>query len=304
VNGRIVPLSTPLQNGDIVDIITQKNSQPSVDCLNFAKTSLAKNRIRQLYKRSHRDENITRGKEVLEKALGKKGFENLLKSQAMQTVVEKCNYQSVEDLLASLGHGEITLNFVLSRWRDTIKSQQPLTADSGTSNTIPTLPPKPRDISSSPSSDSPIVGVEGLMHHLAGCCSPIPGEPIIGVVTRGKGIKIHRQECQNLETVECDRLIPVSWNGNDEHHARPHTYPVKIQIETLDRVGVFKDILSRLSDRGINVRHANVKTSVAKPALISLEIEISSCNQLEQLFTQIKKMSDIINIRRLGYVES
>ncbi len=306
VNSRIVPISTPLQNGDIVDIITQKNSQPSVDCLNFARTSLAKNRIRQLYKRAHREENIARGKELLEKALARKGFENLLKSQAMQTVIEKCNYQSVEDLLAGLGHGEITLNFVLNRWRETIKSQQPLTSDSEISENVSAIAPKPRGISpiTSQSSNSPIVGIEGLMYHLAGCCNPIPGEEIIGVVTRGKGIKIHRQECQNLEKVECDRLIPVSWNCDNENNVHFHTYPVKIQIETLDRVGVFKDILSRLSDRGINVRHANVKTSTAKPALIDLEIEISSCTQLEQLFSQIKKMSDIINIRRLGYVYS
>ncbi len=306
INSRIVPLSTALQNGDIVEIITQKNSQPSVDCLNFARTSLAKNRIRQLYKRAHREENIARGKELLEKALAKKGFENLLKSQAMQTVIEKCNYQSVEDLLAGLGHGEITLNFVLNRWRETIKSQEPLTSDSEISENVSAIVPKHKDISpiASQSSNSPIVGIEGLMYHLAGCCNPIPGEAIIGVVTRGKGIKIHRQECQNLEKVECDRLIPVNWNCDDENTAHFHTYPVKIQIETLDRVGVFKDILSRLSDRGINVRHANVKTSTAKPALIDLEIEISSCNQLEQLFSQIKKMSDIINIRRLGYVYS
>ncbi|WP_407641971.1 RelA/SpoT family protein [Calothrix rhizosoleniae] len=306
VNGRMLPLSTPLKNGDIVEIITQKNSQPSVDCLNFAKTSLAKNRIRQLYKRAHREENITRGKELLEKELGKKGFDNLLKSQAMQTVVERCNYQSVEDLLAGLGHGEITLNFFLNRWREAIKSQQPLTPESETHNHLPTLTPKVKDISPSisQSSNSPIVGIEGLMYHLAGCCNPIPGEAIIGVVTRGKGIKIHRQECQNLETVECDRLIPVTWNCNDDKISQFHTYPVKIQIETLDRVGVFKDILSRLSDRGINVRNANVKTSIAKPALIDLEIEISSCTQLEQLFSQIKKMSDIINIRRLGYIYS
>ncbi len=303
INGRMVPLPTPLQNGDIVEILTQKNSQPSVDCLNFAKTSLAKNRIRQLYKRAHREENIVRGKELLDKALAKKGFDNLLKSQAMQTVVEKCNYQSVEDLLAGLGHGEITLNFLLNRWREVIKSQEPLTYELKTPDDLPTIP-KVKNISPSSNSNSPIVGIEGLMYHMAGCCNPIPGEAIIGVVTRGKGIKIHRQECQNLETVECDRLIPVSWNCDNQKISNAYTYPVKIQIETLDRVGVFKDILSRLSDRGINVRHANVKTSNAKPALIDLEIEISSCTQLEQLFSQIKKMSDIINIRRLGYVYS
>lgn len=305
-NGRIVPLSTSLRNGDIVEIITQKSSQPSIDCLNFAKTSLARNRIRQLYKRTHREENIARGKDAIEKACGKKSFENLLKSQAMQTVVEKSKYHSVDDLLAALGHGEITLNFVLNLLREGIKSQQPLTGESEIVDNLAGSVTKSRESITSgfQSGDSRILGVEGLMHHPAGCCNPIPGEPIIGVLTRGKGIRIHHQECQNIEIVECDRLIPISWNIDNDNNVGFHTYPVRIQIKTLDRVGVLKDILARLSDHSINVRHANVKTSLTKPAQIDLEIEISSCTQLEHLFSQIKKMSDIINIRRLGHINS
>ncbi|MCC5636094.1 bifunctional (p)ppGpp synthetase/guanosine-3',5'-bis(diphosphate) 3'-pyrophosphohydrolase [Nostoc sp. CHAB 5844] len=307
VNGRMVPLSTRLQNGDIVEILTQKNSHPSLDWLNFVRTSTAKYRIKQWYKRSRREENVTRGRDLLEKELGKTGFESLLKSEAMQTVAEKCNYHSVEDLLAGLGYGEVTLNLVLNRWREVVKAQQPATM------VIPPFVPKEstatakalRDVphSSSRASDSPIVGVEGLVYHLAGCCTPIPGESIIGVVTRGRGISIHRQGCHNLENVECDRLVPVKWNSSVETSSRPHTYPVNIQIEALDRVGVLKDILSRLSDQGINVRHAQVKTASGQPALMDLGIDIRDRSQLEQVFVQIKKMSDIINIRRVGQSE-
>ncbi|MBD2447738.1 bifunctional (p)ppGpp synthetase/guanosine-3',5'-bis(diphosphate) 3'-pyrophosphohydrolase [Nostoc sp. FACHB-152] len=305
VNGRMVPLPTRLQNGDIVEIITQKNSHPSLDWLNFVRTSTAKYRIKQWYKRSRREENVTRGRELLEKELGKTGFDNLLKSDAMQTVAEKCNYHSVEDLLAGLGYGEVTLNLVLNRWREVVKSQQPVT-------TAPLVLPKEsattkslRDVphTSSRASDSPIVGVEGLVYHMAGCCTPIPGEAIIGVVTRGRGISIHRQGCHNLDNVECDRLVPVKWNPAAENSSRPHTYPVSIQIEALDRVGVLKDILSRLSDQGINVRHAQVKTAIGQPALMDLGIDIRDRSQLEQVFVQIKKMSDIINIRRVGQSE-
>ncbi|MBD2492727.1 bifunctional (p)ppGpp synthetase/guanosine-3',5'-bis(diphosphate) 3'-pyrophosphohydrolase [Nostoc sp. FACHB-280] len=305
VNGRIVPLSTRLQNGDIVEVLTQKNSHPSLDWLNFVRTSTAKYRIKQWYKRSRREENVTRGRDLLEKELGKTGFDNLLKSDAMQTVAEKCNYHSVEDLLAGLGYGEITLNLVLNRWRDVVKAQQPATM------VIPPFVPKEssakalRDVphSSSRASDSPILGVEGLVYHLAGCCTPIPGESIIGVVTRGRGISIHRQGCHNLDHVEGDRLVPVKWNAAVENSSRPHTYPVNIQIEALDRVGVLKDILSRLSDQGINVRHAQVKTASGQPALMDLGIDIRDRPQLEQVFVQIKKMSDIINIRRVGQAE-
>ena len=301
VNGRIVPLSTRLQNGDIVDIITQKNSHPSLDWLNFVRTSTAKYRIKQWYKRSRREENVARGRELLEKELGKTGFDNLLKSESMQTVSEKCNYHSTEDLLAGLGYGEITLNLVLNRWREVVKAQAP------TAEVIPLIPKEsstPRTHpTTSRSTDSPIIGVEGLVYYLAGCCTPIPGEAIIGAVTRGRGISIHRQGCHNLESVEGDRLVPVRWNPSVENSGRPHTYPVSIQIEALDRVGVLKDILSRLSDQGINVRHAQVKTSIGQPALMDLGIEIRDRPQLEQVFTQIKKMSDIINIRRVGQTE-
>ncbi len=307
VNGRIVPLSTKLDNGDIVEIITQKNCHPSLDWLNFSATSAAKNRIKQWYKRSRREENIARGRDLLEKELGKSGFESLLKSEPMQIVAEKCNYHSVEDLLAALGYGEITLNLVLNRWREIVKEQQPIDTESGeVVSSIPTSAPKALregNNTTSRNSDSPIVGVEGLMYYVAGCCSPIPGEPIIGVVTRGRGISIHRQGCQNLKNTGCERLVPVSWNNSEESKRRAQSYSVNVQIEALDRVGVFKDILSRLSDQRINVSHANVKTAINQPALIDLGIEVSDKKQLEQVFNQIKKMSDILNIHRQGQVE-
>lgn len=304
VNGRMVPLSTQLQNGDIVEVITQKNSHPSLDWLNFVSTSAAKYRIKQWYKRSRREENVARGRELLEKELGKAGFDNLLKSDAMHSVAQKCNYHSVEDLLAGLGYGEITLNLVLNRWREVVKAHEPV------ADVVAFLPKDPnqkllRDVSahSCRVSNSPIIGVEGLVYYIAKCCTPIPGEAIMGVVTRGRGISIHRQGCQNLESVECERLIPVRWNLTVEAHNCPHTYPVNIQIEALDRVGVLKDVLSRLSDQGINVRHAQVKTASGQPALIDLGIEIRDRHQLENLCIQIKKMTDILNIRRIGKVE-
>ncbi|MEM7713718.1 MAG: bifunctional (p)ppGpp synthetase/guanosine-3',5'-bis(diphosphate) 3'-pyrophosphohydrolase [Cyanobacteria bacterium P01_A01_bin.68] len=307
VNGRMVPLSTKLDNGDIVEVVTQKNSHPSLDWLNFAATSAAKNRIKQWYKRSRREENIARGRELLEKDLGKPGFESLLKSEPMQTVADKCNYHSVEDLLAALGYGEITLNLVLNRWREVVKEQQPIDTDlDEVLSNLPTSAQKALREANAPTSrnsDSPIVGVEGLMYYVAGCCNPIPGEPIIGIVTRGRGISIHRQGCQNLKNTGCERLVPVSWNNSEESKRRPQSYSVNVQIEALDRVGVFKDILSRLSDQRINVSHANVKTAINQPALIDLGIEVSDRKQLEQVFNQIRKMSDILNIRRQGQVE-
>ncbi len=300
VNGRIVTLDTHLKNGDIVEIITRENSHPSLDWLNFVVTTGAQNRIRQWYKRSNRKQNVTRGRELLEKELGKNGFEALLKSEPMQAVAERCNYHSVEDLLAALGYGEVTLNQVVNRLRDLIKAQQPIASEP--TEVLANMLSSARSVPSSSISKFPIAGVEGLLHHRAGCCGPIPGEAIIGIVTRERGISIHRQGCQNVANVLGDRLVPVSWTPLDES-GRPQTYPISIQIEVIDRVGVFNDILSRLKDDHINVRGASVKTSTGRPAVIDLCLDIREYEQLERSFAQIKKISDVLNLRRIGQVE-
>jgi GTP diphosphokinase / guanosine-3',5'-bis(diphosphate) 3'-diphosphatase len=294
VNDRIVPLSRTLHNGDIVEIITRENSRPSLDWLNFVVSPGARNRITQWYRRSHRDENVARGRELLERELGKNGLEALLKSEPMLSVAQRCNYVTVEDLLAGLGYGEITQNMVVNRIRELVKDRETPTLE-----LPPTTAPKNTNAHSS---DFPILGIEGLLHHLAGCCSPIPGEPIIGLVTRNSGISVHRQGCVNVEQMDGNRLLPISWNTQVTNE-KPRTYPVSVQVEVLDRVGVLKDVLSRLTDNKINVRSANVITHYAKPAIIDLSIEVSDKVQLERCFTQIKQMSDVLNIRRLSQTE-
>jgi GTP diphosphokinase / guanosine-3',5'-bis(diphosphate) 3'-diphosphatase len=294
VNERIVPLSRTLENGDIIEVITRENSRPSLDWLNFVVSPGARNRITQWYKRSHRDENIARGRELLERELGKKGLEALLKSEPMLSVAQRCNYVTVEDLLAGLGYGEVTQKLVVNRLREIVKDRQEPSGE-----LPPTVDPKPQNPQSS---DFPILGIEGLLHHLAGCCSPIPGEPLIGVVTRNSGISIHRQGCINVEQMDGNRLLPVSWNTQVTKE-KPRTYPVSVQVEVLDRVGVLKDVLFRLSDNRINVRSANVITHYAKPAIIDLSIEVSDKLQLERCFAQIKQMTDVLNIRRLSQTE-
>ncbi|MFP4134975.1 MAG: RelA/SpoT family protein [Halothece sp.] len=313
VNGSWTVLDTPLKNGDIVEIITSKNSHPSLDWLNFVVTPSARNRIRQWYKRSHREENIARGRSMLEKAVGKTGFESLLKSERMQRVAERSNHQSVEDLLAAVGYGEITTNSVASKLREESlqeeeleKTEQKVDLEEETIQNLPKTTSRP---SHQPkNSQSPIAGVEGLMYHRAGCCSPIPGEAIVGVVTRTKGITIHRQDCSNVEQVDSDRVIPVHWNivngnGNQNGSSRTPTYTVDLEVEVIDRVGVFRDILARLSDQHINVSNASVKTGKDKPALIHLSIEIKDHQQMENCFNRIKQMTDVLKLRRVDQGE-
>ncbi|WP_017300862.1 RelA/SpoT family protein [Nodosilinea nodulosa] len=305
VNGRIVTLDTPLENGDIVEIITQKNSHPSLDWLNFVVTPSARNRIRQWYKRSHRDENIARGRDMLEKELGRSGFDALLKSEPAQMAAERCNYQSVDDLLAGLGYGETTLNLFVNRLREAIKTKQPLEVLSPESSLqdsdqfLAGAVTSPHRHRPAPSKD-PILGIEGLVHHIAGCCNPLPGEPIMGSVSLGsRGIAIHRQGCPNLADIPGDRIIPVSWNCG-EHNDTRQTYPVEVRIEVIDRVGVLKDILSHLSDLQINVHKAQVKTFPGQTAEIDLGLDVKDHAHLDQTFVQIRKMTDVLKIRRMS----
>lgn len=304
VSGRIVPLNTELQNGDIVEIITQKNSHPSLDWLNFVVSTGARNRIRQWYKKFHWDENRDRGHEMLEKVMGKSGLDAMLKTAPAQAVAERCNYPSVNDLLAGLGYGEVTLNAVVNRLQEAIREAQPTAPEEPASleNEIPAVkaPPNRRTALD----HAPIAGLEGLLHYIAGCCHPIPGESILGIVsTGGRGIAVHRQDCPNVKNIPGERLIPLRWNSADSTAGQPDTYPVQLRIEVIDRVGVLKDILTRLSDLKINVHKAGVKTYPDQIAEIDLGIDIRDHAHLNQTFSHIRKLSDVLNLKRITAVD-
>lgn len=305
VSGRIVTLDTQLQNGDIVEIITQKNSHPSLDWLNFVVSTGARNRIRQWYKNFHHDENRDRGHEMLEKVMGKSGLDALLKSAPAQATAERCNYSSVEDLLAGLGYGEVTLNAVVNRLQEAVKGAQPVhhLAEPGTlEKEIPAVKPVPNR--GNGHDHAPIAGLEGLLHYIAGCCHPLPGETILGVVsTGGRGIAVHRQTCPNVENIPGERLIPLRWNQPDAAKGQHDTYPVQLKIEVIDRVGVLRDILTRLSDLKINVHKAGVTTHPDHIAEIDLGVDIRDHDHLNKTFAQIRKMSDVLNIKRITAVD-
>ena len=301
INDKLSPLSTLLQNGDFIEILTNNNSTPSLDWLNFVVTPTAKNRIRQWYKKSHRDETIKRGRELLEKEIGRNGFESLLSSDSMKKVAHRCNLKTTEDLLASLGFGGLTLHQVLNRLREEIKLQTEEIKNESNSEIAKNLKNKHNSLINKPHSTnkSPISGVEGLDYRIGKCCSPLPGEEIIGTVSLGNhGITIHRRDCENVLPIPIERRLPVGWN--DETKILDNKFPIQLRIEVIDRVGVLKDILMRLSDKGINVSDANVKTALGKPAIINLCVGLESYSQLHKTIDQIKSMADVLDIARVG----
>ena len=300
INDRLCPLATALENGDFVQILTSNTAHPSLDWLNFVATPTARNRIRQWYKRSHRDETIERGKQLLERELGRDGFDALLNGEAMARVAQRCNVGSTDDLLASLGFGAVTLQQVLNRFREEIRliAEQDSAPPSNEEVARALVPPKETSADHRHSEDA-ILGLEGLDYRLGGCCSPLPGEPIVGTVALGNhGITIHRQDCANVESIPKERRLPVRWNAHDGHSSQ--RFPVQLRIEVIDRVGILKDILMRLSDGAINVSDAQVKTAVGRPARIDLRVELRGSDQLSRTMDQIRSMADVIDIARTG----
>ena len=304
INDRLCPLPTPLQNGDFVQILTSKSAHPSLDWLNFVATPTARNRIRQWYKRSHREENIQRGTAMLERELGRDGFDALLHGEAMARVARRCNLQSSEDLIASIGFGGVTVQQVLNRLREELRLASAVAAPVQSNEELARSVSAMADpAAAAPRGEagaaSPIQGLEGLEYRLGGCCSPLPGEPIVGSVALGNhGITIHRQDCANLSQVPVERRLLVRWNPlADEQRRR---YPVQLRIEVLDRVGVLKDILTRLSDHRINVSDARVRTNPGRPARIDLRVELLSAAQLRDTLDQIRSMADVLDIARTG----
>ena len=300
VNDRLCPLATPLQNGDFVQVLTSKTAHPSLDWLNFVATPTARNRIRQWYKRSHRDETIERGKDLLERELGRDGFDLLLNGDTMVRVAQRCNVVTTEDLLASLGFGAVTLQQVLNRFREEIRLQAQEEEEPLSNEEVARALVAPKDGAQSQRSGAgAILGIEGLDYRLGGCCSPLPGEAIVGTVALGNhGITIHRQDCTNVESIPRERRLPVRWNPKPDGDRQ--NFPVQLRIEAIDRVGILKDILMRLSDGGINVSDARVKTAVGRPACIDLRVELQGADQLTRTLAQIRAMADVIGIARIG----
>ena len=300
INDRLCPLATQLENGDFVQVLTSKTAHPSLDWLNFVATPTARNRIRQWYKRSHRDDTILRGKDLLERELGRDGFDALLNGDAMVRVAQRCNVPTTDDLLAALGFGTVTLHQVINRLREEIRLQAEQAAPPPSNDELA------RSLSAAAPADSErargdgaILGVEGLDYRLGGCCSPLPGEAIVGTVALGNhGITIHRQTCPNVEAIPTERRLPVRWNSVESGDRQ--RFPVQLRIEVIDRVGILKDILMRLSEGSINVSDARVKTCHGRPACIDLRVELTGAAQLQRTMNQIRSMADVIDIARIG----
>lgn len=279
VNGRICPLSTKLHNGDIVEIMTSKTPAPRLDWLNFVVTKLAQSKIKQWYKKNKREEHITIGHNMLEAEIGKAKFDEILKSQELKQIAEAMNYSCVDDLLAALGYGETTVNKITNRIKKSVDTDQPIISHSKTKK-----------------SKNDIVGLEGMLYYFAKCCTPVPGEPIIGVVTRSKGVSIHRVDCASLDNVPEERLIDIKWADKGLNK----TYVASIRIDVQDKIGILKDVMIELTECNTNIAYANIKSNPAKKiGIIEMGIEVDNINRLKTVITKLQSIPEVISVKRI-----
>ncbi|MGI9860158.1 bifunctional (p)ppGpp synthetase/guanosine-3',5'-bis(diphosphate) 3'-pyrophosphohydrolase [Moorella naiadis] len=290
VNGRIVPLDYQLKTGDIVEVLTTKGSRPSRDWLHIVKTSQAKNRIRQWFKKEEREKNLVRGRELLEKECQKQGFdpEEILKTSLLQEAARKFNLANVEDLYVTVGDGVLTPFQVLGR----LKGEEETPDAEAVKNTL-----KPWSGFGRPSHGVRVKGVDNLDIRLAHCCNPLPGDAIIGYITRGRGVTVHRADCPNIQhhqETEGERIIEVAWDNDAEA-----TYQVQIEALALDRPNLAMDIMAAVADTKTIINSIHARATRNDQALVDLKIEIRSLEHLHYIMDKVRRIRDVTEVKRV-----
>lgn len=288
VNSKMVPLTTVLQNADIVEVLTSKSSNPSLDWLRICKSNGARNKIRAWFKKEKREENITRGREMLRRELGRQRMDQLASDDPLlQKVAERLNFVEVDDLMASLGYNETSLPQVLGRLREELPSEVSETI-------LPT--PRPTNLRPTSGKAVEVVGLDNILVKFARCCAPVPGDPIRGYITLGKGVSVHVDGCSNLKALldsSPEREIEVRWDQPDVANG----YAVDVEIEAWDRAGLLSDVMMVVNDSKIATRACKAWTR-KDTAFVRMSLDIVNKRQLEELMKRLRRVRDVTAVKR------
>jgi GTP diphosphokinase / guanosine-3',5'-bis(diphosphate) 3'-diphosphatase len=298
VNGKMVTLDYKLKTGDIVEILTSKHSYgPSQDWLKLAQTSQAKNKIRQFFKKQRREENIEKGKELVEKEIKNLEFDvkEVLTPENVKRVAEKFNFQNEDDMYAAVGYNGITAaqiaNRLTEKWRKQRNQDQDRTVVEVVNELRQQPPSKKRD------SGVRVQGIDNLLIRLSRCCNPVPGDEIVGYITKGRGVSVHRTDCPNVLTDDAkERLISVEWESNRNERRE---YNVEIEILGFDRRGLLNEVLQAVNETKTNISAVSGKSDRNKMATIHMAISIHNISHLHKVVERIKQIPDIYSVRRI-----
>ena len=296
INGKIVPLDYKLKNGDIVEIITSKVGKPSLDWLNIVGSSESRSKIRSWFKKENREENIAKGLDALERECKRLGhdWKALNVGGRLGRVAKQMNAGSEDDLVAAVGYGGFAVNTVLIKLlelhKKDLQKQEEKTNSLAALEKLKTKKPVKHN-----GTGILVKGEPGLLVRLAKCCSPVPGDPIIGFITRGRGVSVHRADCPNVThgQNDVDRLIDVEWNydGNER-------FEVNMEIVAYDRTGIMAEIMATLAEMKISILSVNAKTSDTKNVTIHMGISIKDLAQFEFVATKIRRLKDVYAVER------
>ncbi|PYZ94150.1 (p)ppGpp synthetase [Salipaludibacillus keqinensis] len=300
VNGKMVPLDHQLKTGDIIEVLTSKHSYgPSQDWIKITQSSHAKNKIRQWFKKERREENVEKGREMVEKEIERKGFttKEVLTNENIDRVADKFSFTTDEDMYAAVGYSGITAAQIVTRLTDDLRKKQDEEQESLTiSEAVEELKPQEKSVSKTSTGVS-VKGVDNLLIRLSRCCNPVPGDNIVGYITKGRGVSIHRKDCPNIDNDESNtRLLPVEWEGN---HQKPKNYNVDIEISGYDRRALLNDVLQAVAETKTNINAVSGKSDKNKMATINMSISIQNISHLQRVVERIKRISDIYSVRRI-----
>jgi len=292
VNGRLVPLNYTLKTGDIVEIITSKQGSPSRDWLNMVKTSTAKNRIRTWFKKERKEENIEKGKESLEKELKRLNIDakTLLKEDLLKEVGQRFNLLSASDVYAAVGYGGVTVQQVVGRLREEYRKRY------GEEEEEVKIPAK-KSVSRGDRERKGVRvhGLDNMLVRFARCCNPVPGDDIIGFITKGRGVSVHQKDCPNLKQEDnlSQRILEVSWEGTRDSY-----YPVDIEVIAMDRPNILSEVIFSISENKVNISAVKGRTDKDKMAIIHLTLVIKDLQHLQHVMNRVKKITDVFSVRR------
>jgi len=291
VNGRMVPLNTPLKTADRVEIITAKQGGPSRDWLNpalgYVRTSRARAKIRQWFRKRERAENIAHGREVLDREMRKLG----LTKERYEEVAALFGYSELDDFLAAIGSGDINSQQIATRVLEAEREQEEKLTEGETAEAV-TEPPPPTE-----PGGVAVMGVEDLLTKVARCCNPLPGDRVVGYITRGRGVTLHKEDCPNAQRLmaqDPERVIQVNWREDPKR-----VYPVMIRVLAYDRPGLMRDVSDVVASQDVNISAASVQTNKKNNiAILKATLEISSVHQLTHILNRISRLPNVFEVCR------
>ncbi len=302
VNGKMVPLDEPLETGDIIEVLTSKQSfGPSRDWLKIVNTSQARTKIKQYFKRQARQEHIEKGREMIEHELNVQNYtkEEALTHDNIQRALDKFSFASEEDMYAQVGAGGFTALQVANRLTEKLRRerQEQETLDKVVSNIKATQAEAKKKV---PDSGVIVKGIDSMLIRLAKCCSPVPGDDIIGFITKGRGVSVHRTDCPNVvhSTEEEDRFLDVAW-AVDEKTKTNKKFDVDIEIFALDRPGLLNQVMIEIAEMNVPIAAIEGKASSQKTARIHLTIQIKTIEHLEHIARRLKQIPDVQAVHRV-----